>query len=640
MNTGKNMKKLTAFLLTAVILVQSGITALASEHVPEAGKTAGSVEPAEGSAEKQAEASMKMQEGTSVENPSENSTENPEDSFSETPENTPSEIPEGKPSEAPTETPSEIPEESPSEAPTETPSWIPAITPSEAPTESPSGIPETSPSEVPTEMPAGNPSETPIVLPSATPSVTPEIDATPSASAAEQAESRLDEANPVEKLSDKRIAELKSELIKESKLAQESELISPDIVIEDDRIIFSGEMKEDVVYCLAFRINPDREHFTEDGTIRVAYEDEEAEEGEIYYDSPEDTWEKGFWEVVIPMPESSKLTVTVDNDGEDSYQPGRYEIELSGMCAAGVESEAVEEASELPGVANSETVISLKAPAIKSAATKDIAAVIKFTPSDEILSVSGEAEESGERRYYTLVLTDKITGKALNGVNITNGDGEGEFDYRYRFLIGSDSTETKPLYTCEVEGLLSNKAYIAQIIAHYKPSEGEEMEKGSNKLTFTTKKEMLATGGSLETRIVAMETLQKEPDNSGSAVNYETGVSVECNKSYALMAEVSNLSRALETEKLSWTVLTDGRKAADKNSASIKVSASTFEAQLEIKKEGSYVVKAVSSVTKEELAVFVVNAAPQADGESAGGVSFQSELFYFYDEDRESYMPV
>lgn len=595
-------KRVTAFLLMAVIIMQSGMTALATEDIP--GK-----EKAEEYVSAQEQETKESEEKTEPEE-----TTAPKETAGAEESTEPEETMKPEETMEPEETmvPGETPEPEETAEPGET------MEPQETPENPGEMLPEESPIlETPDTTETPIPLETPEVTP--TPGIKPEL---PEIS---WIESRLWEEAPVEKI----------------------EGISPDIEIEGNRIVFTGEIEYTDGYYLAFQINPDRECFTQEGFIKIEYEEEGL--GTVRYDAPEDVWEKGFWEVIIPLPENSlNLVITVDNDGEDEelmsndedihmedretvyerYAPGVYEIDLSGLQKKIPEIDAYETDMMLEKA----VITSMTAPVIKSVTTRDTTAVVKFVPNDVVRSITG-AEGENESGYYTITLTDKVTGKELNAVNVTEEEQEAEYTYKFSIIPG-EGTEKAPLYTCEIAGLSSNKAYTVVVTAHYGAGENE-LKQSSKAMSFTTKKEMLtAAGGSLEVSYIKMEELQENPNDAGTKISYDEMNPLECNTTYALMAEVSNLARALETEKLTWTILTDENKAVDKKAVTLKAGVSTFEAQLEIKKPGIYNITAASTVTKEKLSVFVVEV-KEEEGKDTAGISLQSEIFYFYQKDEK-----
>ena len=216
-------------------------------------------------------------------------------------------------------------------------------------------------------------------------------------------------------------------------------------------------------------------------------------------------------------------------------------------------------------------------PVIRTVAPRDTTAEVKFVPASDVLSLS---DADG---YYSITLTEKATGKTVEA--------------GYRFRIGEDSTEAAPLYTCEIFNLDRNKAYMVTVTAH-KGADGS-LTKTSAAVAFTTRKAMLTTDDILSVRYVGMEELKSEPDAEGVLIGSE-GLHIPWKKTYALTVDVNNLSRVLETEKVTWSV-------SDKAAVALKVSASTFEAQLEVKDIGIYTITATSTMTRKVLAEITVN---------------------------------
>lgn len=588
-------KRATAFLLMAVIITQSGMTAFATEDIP---------------------GSDKAEEYVSGQ----------EEEISETEEN-------GEPEETP-----ETAEEG-EETSEETPE---AAEESEGTPEAEENPEETLPEEF---TDPEIPEEEETQIPPETEEITPVPDEEAEEPEIVWIESRLQEKAPVENLTKEQIFQL------DERLAEFSEGISPVIEIEENRITFMGEMEYAEGYYLAFRINPDKECFTQSGTIQITYEEEDPEP--VRYDAPEDVWEKAFWDVIIPLPENTlSMILTVDNDGDDEipakaeeamdgeeskvvyerYAPGIYEIDLSGLQKAAVEAniDILEEASPVEQA----VITDMTAPVIKSVTTRDTMAVVKFVPNDIIRSIEAPDEEN-ENGYYTIKLTDKVTGEVLEAVDVTWQEKKAEYSYKFSIIPG-EGTEQAPLYTCEIMGLSGNKAYTVVITAVYGAGDNK-LERSSKAMSFTTKKEMLTgAGGSLKVSYIKLDDLRKNPNDQGTQVDYSEGGknTFACNQTYALMVEVSNLSRALETEKLTWSLLTEQEKAANKKDASLKAGASTFEAQLEIKTPGTYIITAASTVTKEIQFRFFVEA-PEGDGGNTVRISLQSELFYFYEKDEK-----
>ena len=612
-------RRVTAFLLTAVIITQSGMTAFATEDIPGVDKAE------EYTSEQEQEAAETEETGESEETTedTENQEKTPEDA--EDQEKTPEDTEDQEKTAEDTEDQEKTTETT--EEPEETPEEI---------------LPEDS---LDSELPEGE------EVPPETPEVAEDPEEAPEEPEIKWLESRLQEEAPVENLTEEQIFEL------DEKLAEFAEGISPEIAIEENRIVFTGELEYAEGYYLAFRINPDRERFTQSGTIQMEYEYEEEDVETVCYEAPEDVWEKGFWDVIIPLPENApKLVITVDNDGEDElpakaeedseeeeaeavyerYAPGTYEIDLSDLQKTAAEADIPEadtfEANALEGAMALEqpVITNMTAPVSKSVTARDTSAVVKFVPNDIIRSIEAPDEENGNG-YYTIQLTEKVTGDVVDMSDVTE-----EENPAYGYLLSTGGTEKAPLYTCEIRGLSSNKAYTIVVTANYGAGENK-LVKSSKAMSFTTKREMLTGAvGSLDVFYITLDDLRERPNDKGTQVDYGDGETnpFECNRIYALMAEVSNLSRALETEKLTWSILTEQEKAANKKDVTLKAGASTFEAQLEIKKPGIYIITAASTVTKEKLFRFFVEV-PEENGGDTARISLQSELFYFYERDEK-----
>ena len=84
------------------------------------------------------------------------------------------------------------------------------------------------------------------------------------------------------------------------------------------------------------------------------------------------------------------------------------------------------------------------------------------------------------------------------------------------------------------------------------------------------------------------------------------------NETYVFIAEVSELARILETDKLKWSI-----SSGDTKSASIKPTSSTFEAQLSTVRTGTFTVTATSTATKQTVVTFTVTVDPFQSGERA-----------------------
>lgn len=167
-------------------------------------------------------------------------------------------------------------------------------------------------------------------------------------------------------------------------------------------------------------------------------------------------------------------------------------------------------------------------------------------------------------------------------------------------------------WICEVKGLSGNKAYEAVIKAHY-DVDGTKNEMACKAKKFTTKKPLLNSEGSINVNYVSLDELRKAPNADGTEINYEdkNGIVLENNGTYVFMAQISNLARTLETDKLKWSI-----SSGDKRAASVKASSSTFEMQLTTTRTGTFTVTAASTSTKEPVATFTVTVVPYQSGGS------------------------
>lgn len=226
---------------------------------------------------------------------------------------------------------------------------------------------------------------------------------------------------------------------------------------------------------------------------------------------------------------------------------------------------------------------------------KDTSAIIEFTPSSAVA-------ETTESRYYTLCIKDKVTGVSKE---IEAGE-KSEASYTCTFTAPT----TGKAWSCEIKGLSNNKAYEAVIRAHFKVGETDNVQASKAK-AFTTKKQLLVSEGSIAVNYISLDELRANPNDVGSKIDYEAenGIQLENNGTYVFMAQVSNLARTLETDKLKWTI-----SSGDKKSASIKASSSSFEMQLTTTKTGTFTVTATSTSTKEAIATFTVEVIPYQSG--------------------------
>lgn len=251
-------------------------------------------------------------------------------------------------------------------------------------------------------------------------------------------------------------------------------------------------------------------------------------------------------------------------------------------------------------------VNAMAVPVIKSTAPADTSAVIQFTPNATV------RELDGNEYYYTVTVTDKVTGKATELRNQTEETAPGMSAV---FAEASTSTAAKPAYTCTINGLSANKSYNVTISAHYDATGTAFTNVATSRAaSFTTKKRLLASDGTIGVNYISLTDLSAKPKATGTKVSFDEGqvVTLENNETYVFMAQVSNLTRVLETDKLSWSI-----SSGDRSAATIKATSSTFEAQLKAVRTGTFTVTAKSTVTKEALATFTVQIVPFQSGGKA-----------------------
>ena len=221
------------------------------------------------------------------------------------------------------------------------------------------------------------------------------------------------------------------------------------------------------------------------------------------------------------------------------------------------------------------------APTVKSVVPKDTTALIHFTH----LLEGGLSEGI----LYEALLTDEVSGTE----RILSGNETG--------VVTIGGYDGSRLNTFRLSGLSANKKYSVVLQAKYGDA-GTPVS--SAKKTFTTKKYMLATDGTMKVRYADMEALKndrtKKPEEVPTA-----GVEMRTGESCGLYAQVSRLMRAVETDKLKWTV-TPLREDSAKNGLKVKAGKSTYEAVLTAQMPGSYQVTATNTISKEEVARFQV----------------------------------
>ena len=219
------------------------------------------------------------------------------------------------------------------------------------------------------------------------------------------------------------------------------------------------------------------------------------------------------------------------------------------------------------------------APTVKSVVPKDTTALIHFTH----LLEGGQ----NEGILYEALLTDEVSGTE----RILSGNEAGVVT-----IGGYDGSRPN---TFRLSGLSANKKYSVVLQAKYKDA-GTPVS--SAKKTFTTKKDMLATDGTTKVRYADMEALKNDRTKKPEEVP-ATGVEMRTGESCGLYAQVSRLMRAVETDKLKWTV-TPLREDSAKNGLKVKAGKSTYEAVLTAQMPGSYQV--TDTISKEEVARFQV----------------------------------
>ena len=237
----------------------------------------------------------------------------------------------------------------------------------------------------------------------------------------------------------------------------------------------------------------------------------------------------------------------------------------------------------------------MAAATIGKVTVKDTSAEIEFKPSTAVTETTAD-------RYYTLQIKDKVTGES--SVEVVEGTSGSLYTCTFKESVPGKT------WICEVKGLSSNKAYEAVITAHFKAGTTETTADSKAK-SFTTKKPLLASAGIMNINYVSLDELRKEPTAAGTEIDYdaEGGITLENNGTYVFMAQVSNLARTLETDKLKWTI-----SSGDKKAASIKASSSSYEMQLTTTRTGIFTVTAASTVTKEAVATFTVEVIPYQSG--------------------------
>lgn len=315
-------------------------------------------------------------------------------------------------------------------------------------------------------------------------------------------------------------------------------------------------------------------------------EDQSAPEESVSGNSTEETvsentTEESVSENTVEEPEETEEESVSENSAEESVSGNTTEESVSENTTPDSVSANTMSVNDMSTDAGSRASVPPTAPVIKSVVPKDTTAEIQFT---HLL----EGEQS-TGILYEVLLTDEVNGaqRTLSG--------------KEPGAITVDSYDGKALNTFQMNGLSANKKYSVVLRAKYGDT-GEPVS--SAKKVFTTKKDMIATNGSMKVRYADMEAMKNDRTKKPEEVP-TTGVEMTTGESCALYAQVSRLMRAVETDKLKWTV-TPMNEASPKNGLKVKASKSTYEAVLTAQTPGSYLVTATNTLSKEEAARFQV----------------------------------
>ena len=310
---------------------------------------------------------------------------------------------------------------------------------------------------------------------------------------------------------------------------------------------------------------------TEDGT--AAEEDaltEDEDEESVSENTPEES-------VSENTPEESVSA----NTPEESVSGNTPEESVSANTAEeSVSSNTMSVDNDAPAL-TAEGTVPPTAPTIKSIVPKDTTAQICFTHLLE--------DAQAAQIQYEVLVRDEVKGVDLP---IQQGKEDGVLT-----IVGYDGNL---LNTFRIAGLAANKKYSVVLRAKY--GDGGQPVSSVKKI-FTTKKDMIATDGSLKVHYADLEQLKN--DHVRPMEVQKTGVEMRTGESCALYAQVSRLMRAVETDKLRWTVTPLGEESP-KNGLKVQASKSTYEAVLTAAASGSYQVTAVNTLSKETVSTFQV----------------------------------
>ncbi len=317
---------------------------------------------------------------------------------------------------------------------------------------------------------------------------------------------------------------------------------------------------------------------------------EDTEEESVSENSAEDTEEESVSENSTEDTEEESVSEnsTKDTAGESVSENSAEDTageSVSENSTEDTEEESVSENSTQESVSAAADGIRASvpptAPVIKSVVPKDTTAEIRFTH----LLVG---EQSAGIRYEAL-LTDEVSGAKRT---ISETDAE---------TVTKNGFDGITINTFRLGGLSANKKYSVILQAKYV---GEAESAASAKKAFATKKDMLATDKTMKIRYADVEELKN--DRTRKPVEVPTdGVVMKPGDSCALYAQVSRLMRAVETDKLKWTV-TPLSEGLPKNGLKVKAGKSTYEAVLTARTPGSYQVTATNTLSKEEAVCFQV----------------------------------
>ncbi|MCX4339590.1 MAG: hypothetical protein OSJ72_08085 [Lachnospiraceae bacterium] len=319
---------------------------------------------------------------------------------------------------------------------------------------------------------------------------------------------------------------------------------------------------------------------TEDGT--AAEEDaltEDEDEESVSENTPEESVSENTPEESVS--ENTPEESVSGNTPEESVSGNTPEESVSENTAEeSVSSNTMSVDNDAPAL-TAEGTVPPTAPTIKSIVPKDTTAQICFTHLLE--------DAQAAQIQYEVLVRDEVKGVDLP---IQQGKEDGVLT-----IVGYDGNL---LNTFRIAGLAANKKYSVVLRAKY--GDGGQPVSSVKKI-FTTKKDMIATDGSLKVHYADLEQLKN--DHVRPMEVQKTGVEMRTGESCALYAQVSRLMRAVETDKLRWTVTPLGEESP-KNGLKVQASKSTYEAVLTAAASGSYQVTAVNTLSKETVSTFQV----------------------------------